>query len=85
MPGFDGTGPRGCGPMTGHGRGYCVLRLPRTTDESVEGFVGATGRPVCYPDGTREAEAVSLPRRVAELERMIRAVRDQIAALEVKS
>jgi len=25
MPGFDGTGPRGMGPMTGRGMGYCVL------------------------------------------------------------
>lgn len=24
MPGFDGTGPGGMGPMTGGGRGYCV-------------------------------------------------------------
>lgn len=24
MPGFDGTGPRGQGPLTGGGRGYCV-------------------------------------------------------------
>jgi len=24
MPGFDGTGPRGMGPMTGGGRGFCV-------------------------------------------------------------
>lgn len=23
MPGFDGTGPRGQGPMTGWGAGYC--------------------------------------------------------------
>jgi len=23
MPGFDGTGPAGIGPMTGWGRGYC--------------------------------------------------------------
>ncbi|MBN1863258.1 MAG: DUF5320 domain-containing protein [Dehalococcoidales bacterium] len=23
MPGFDGTGPRGQGPMTGGGRGFC--------------------------------------------------------------
>jgi hypothetical protein len=26
MPGFDGTGPRGMGPMTGGGRGYCSHR-----------------------------------------------------------
>jgi hypothetical protein len=25
MPGFDGTGPRGIGPMTGRGLGYCVM------------------------------------------------------------
>lgn len=27
MPGFDGTGPRGMGPMTGWGRGFCVVPL----------------------------------------------------------
>ncbi|MDM7998770.1 MAG: DUF5320 domain-containing protein [Dehalococcoidia bacterium] len=27
MPNFDGTGPRGEGPMTGWGRGYCVIPL----------------------------------------------------------
>jgi len=27
MPGFDGTGPQGQGPMTGGGRGYCVVPL----------------------------------------------------------
>ena len=25
MPGYDGTGPRGMGSMTGGGRGYCAL------------------------------------------------------------
>mgnify|MGYP001279932871 CR=1 FL=1 len=29
MPGFDGTGPRGQGPMTGGGRGYCVVDMTR--------------------------------------------------------
>ena len=27
MPGFDGTGPRGKGSMTGGGMGYCVIPL----------------------------------------------------------
>jgi hypothetical protein len=27
MPGFDGTGPAGMGPMTGGGRGFCAVRL----------------------------------------------------------
>ena len=26
MPGFDGTGPGGMGPMTGGGRGFCSPR-----------------------------------------------------------
>ena len=25
MPGFNGTGPAGMGPMTGGGRGYCAV------------------------------------------------------------
>jgi hypothetical protein len=28
MPRFDGTGPRGLGPMTGRGEGYCAIALP---------------------------------------------------------
>lgn len=28
MPGFDGTGPRGQGPLTGGGRGYCTGAAP---------------------------------------------------------
>jgi len=28
MPGFDGTGPAGRGPMTGGGRGWCNPYLP---------------------------------------------------------
>ena len=37
MPGFDGTGPRGMGPMTGGGRGFCNPASP---------FYGAAG---AYP------------------------------------
>jgi len=28
MPGFDGTGPLGMGPMTGGGRGVCAIPQP---------------------------------------------------------
>lgn len=28
MPGFDGTGPMGMGPMTGGGRGWCNPSVP---------------------------------------------------------
>ncbi|MBL7068314.1 MAG: DUF5320 family protein [Candidatus Omnitrophica bacterium] len=30
MPGGDGTGPMGMGPMTGGGRGYCAVPLGRS-------------------------------------------------------
>ncbi|MDD3840146.1 MAG: DUF5320 domain-containing protein [Clostridia bacterium] len=30
MPGFDGTGPSGQGPITGRGRGYCVVPITDT-------------------------------------------------------
>ena len=35
MPNFDGTGPRGKGPMTGCGRGYCVLPISTPEEELV--------------------------------------------------
>lgn len=31
MPGFDGTGPRGMGPMSGGGRGFCGIRRVRVS------------------------------------------------------
>ena len=42
MPGFDGTGPMGMGPMTGGGRGFCNPYSPlRAT-----GFAPAAYRPL---------------------------------------
>lgn len=46
MPGFDGTGPRGKGPMTGQARGYCVLRESNDPSNHVQGFAGVQGIPV---------------------------------------
>lgn len=45
MPRFDGTGPRGSGPMTGRGEGYCVLELPEA-DRPARGLAGLEGAPV---------------------------------------
>ena len=33
MPNFDGTGPNGKGPMTGCGRGNCVLPISTPAQE----------------------------------------------------
>ncbi|HHW43416.1 MAG TPA: DUF5320 domain-containing protein [Desulfotomaculum sp.] len=50
MPGFNGTGPRGGGPMTGHGQGYCIV--PLTPGNPQPGTAGAAqgvrrGRNAC--------------------------------------
>ncbi len=45
MPGFDGTGPRGLGPMTGGGRGYCMLKVSSCVSDFVRGFTGLPGKP----------------------------------------
>ena len=41
MPGFDGTGPAGMGPMTGGGRGFCSSPRPGMAAPSfMRGFTG---------------------------------------------
>jgi hypothetical protein len=43
MPGFDGTGPKGQGSMTGGGRGYCVMPVDGAKRQSIRGIPGARG------------------------------------------
>jgi len=43
MPGFNGMGPQGAGPMTGRGRGYCMVNIAPGAD-FVPGFGRAGGR-----------------------------------------
>ena len=40
MPGFDGSGPRGEGPMTGWGMGYCAQPKGEQTPPSAYGGMG---------------------------------------------
>lgn len=44
MPGFDGTGPMGTGPMTGGGRGYCSMPLNDPSANFDMGGYGFYGR-----------------------------------------
>ena len=47
MPAFDGTGPRGLGPMTGRGEGYCAVAFPSPgTGRAPYGYAGLAGTPV---------------------------------------
>jgi hypothetical protein len=51
MPRFDGTGPRGSGPMTGRGEGYCVLELPQP-GRPARGFAGLVDAPAPLESAT---------------------------------
>jgi len=44
MPGFDGTGPLRKGPMTGNGKGYCILKADKEKPEKIEGYIGLQGQ-----------------------------------------
>jgi hypothetical protein len=46
MPGFDGTGPLGQGPMTGRNRGFCVLATSKENPGQIDGFAGIEGKPI---------------------------------------
>ncbi|OQB12748.1 MAG: hypothetical protein BWY16_00382 [Candidatus Omnitrophica bacterium ADurb.Bin205] len=51
MPGFDGTGPRGQGAMTGGGRGYCAMPVGEARIQLGRGVSGARdgrGRRNCF-------------------------------------
>jgi hypothetical protein len=64
MPGFDGTGPRGLGPITGGGRGFCVVPLSPSspTYTKKEGYSPTYGEPGSTPYyGTRQSTADAVP------------------------
>lgn len=46
MPGFDGTGPMGMGPLTGGGRGFCS---PREWGASLRRYSFPRWKPYAYP------------------------------------
>lgn len=53
MPGYDGTGPQGQGPMTGNGGGYCIVEIPDDPLVPPHGFAGVCGAPArATPDLT---------------------------------
>lgn len=53
MPGFDGTGPAGMGPMTGGARGWCNPYRPEYTgyDPYRPPYPGPTRTPYAYGFG----------------------------------
>lgn len=80
MPGMDGTGPMGLGPMTGFGRGICAdANDVRRTWGCRRGFGRGRGMGFCriMPEITKE-ELIS---RKALLEKHLNMLQQQIEKL----
>jgi hypothetical protein len=58
MPGNDGTGPTGQGPMTGRGMGFCILVTDSEKTEDVTGLAGIDGKPVEFTNCKTSALAL---------------------------
>ena len=89
MPGFDGTGPRGMGPMTGGGRGFCAVPLPGAWPT----YMG-TGAYRSYslpwttsfaPPMTREQELNFLKNQAQGMRGQLEQIESRIKQLENKS
>ena len=75
MPGFDGTGPRGIGPMTGGGRGFCAVPLPVNWP-----ILG--GRVVYHPYGLPSVPQMARDQELDFLKTQAQAMREQLQQIE---
>ena len=94
MPGFDGTGPRGMGPMTGGGRGFCAgpwaVPWPRYTRMGAYPPYGVPWGIPYY--GTRPFASDEMPfapqmareQELDFLQAQARAMREQLEQIEVR-
>ena len=92
MPGFDGTGPRGQGPMTGGGRGFCspwglgagVRRygMPRQAGYGYPYYRGQWPEP--WPQTNTEQDLEVLRAQAHELAGHLDSIHRRIAELEKK-
>jgi hypothetical protein len=83
MPGYDGTGPRGRGPMTGKGDGYCVLEIPEDPHQLRTGLVGLTGRPVTLPPMCASSDVMLSGAQIARIQSALLAMERCLQDLEI--
>ena len=86
MPGFDGTGPRGMGSMTGGGRGYCV---PTEAGFNFQRTVVHRGISNIYPyarnfNFQRVTQSPSGIEELGFLKNQARLLGDQLKSLEIR-
>ncbi len=82
MPGFDGTGPRGQGPMTGKANGFCLIHMPDEPGEPRTGFAGLAGEPVSMGPDLRTTDGRSLQERLRDMQAALAAMRCRLSNLE---
>ena len=75
MPGFDGTGPRGMGPMTGGGRGFCAIPLPADWPIS-------SGRGFSHPYGLPFTRQMAREQELDFLKAQARVMREQLRHID---
>jgi hypothetical protein len=85
MPGFDGTGPRGRGPMTGNAGGYCLLNMPDDPNEPRSGFAGMAGKVVTISNDPRDEDLPGLQTRLREVQSALHAMKLRLAEMEAGS
>ncbi|MCU0666957.1 MAG: DUF5320 domain-containing protein [Candidatus Omnitrophica bacterium] len=94
MPGFDATGPRGQGAMTGGGRGYCVVPVGEAGKQlgagAFRGRGGGRGWRNCFyatglPGWIRGKDQLSALKDQAEyLKKELDAIQARVQELESK-
>jgi hypothetical protein len=82
MPGYDGTGPEGFGPLTGRGRGYCVLKVSGSQDETQIGYAGLSGAPITALRDFSWSESADLRYRFGQMRFALRDLNYRIEILK---
>ena len=88
MPGFNGTGPRGMGPMTGGGRGFCSPWGRGAGYRSYGGFRGGMynypyyGTAPVVPGATSFPSQMTREQELDSLKNQAQAIKGQLEQIE---
>jgi len=85
MPGFNGTGPRGMGPMTGGGRGFCSPWGIGAVSRSYGAWQTAPGAMPFAPQMTREQELDFLKNQAQAMRGQLEQIESRIQQLGSKT